>query len=51
MTATYDGVLNEIGELGLWQRYIFLLASVSAAGGALVTYTYSFTGFVPEDFR
>ena len=44
---SYDQVLGHIGEFGPWQLYIFVLSGLAAAGEALITYCYTFVGYVP----
>ena len=48
---SYDLILEEIGEFGRWQQLVFLLAGLCAGGGSFVHYTWTFVGFVPEDYR
>ena len=48
---SYDLILEEIGEFGRWQQLVFFLAGLCAGGGAFVHYTWTFVGFVPEDYR
>ena len=48
---SYDLILEEIGEFGKWQRFVFLLAGLCGGGGAFVHYTWTFVGFMPEDYR
>ena len=48
---SYDLILEEIGEFGKWQKLVFLLAGLCGGGGAFVHYTWTFVGFMPEDYR
>jgi hypothetical protein len=48
---SYDLILEEIGEFGPWQKFVFFLAGLGASGGAFVTYTYTFAGYIPDKLR
>ena len=48
---SYDLILEEIGEFGKWQKLVFFLAGLCAGGGAFLHYTWTFVGFMPEDYR
>ena len=48
---SYELILKEIGEFGKWQKLIFLLAGLCGGGGSLVAYTWTFVGFLSEDYR
>ena len=47
MPVDYDGVLQEIGELGPWQRRLFALLWVPSATSAMAVFMYDFTAYVP----
>ena len=47
MPVDYDGVLEEIGELGPWQRRLFALLWVPSATSAMAVFMYDFTAYVP----
>ena len=40
----YDDILEELGELGLWQVLHLFLLWIPAAGNAMWLITYSFSG-------
>ena len=48
---SYDLILEEIGEFGKWQKLVFFLAGLCGGGGAFLHYTWTFVGFMPEDYR
>ena len=43
-----DVIFNSIGQFGLWQRCVFGLAGLCAAGEAMVTLMFTFVGYLPE---
>ena len=44
----YESILSDIGQFGRWQKWVFFLASLCAASEPLVTYMWSFVGFLPK---
>ncbi len=44
----FDLVLEHMGQFGLWQRLVFVMAGLAAAGEAIVTLMFSFVGYVPD---
>ena len=48
MAVDYDGVLEEIGQLGPWQKRLFLLLWIPSAMSAMAVFMYDFTAFVPK---
>jgi len=48
MAVDYDSVLEDIGQLGPWQRKLFALLCIPSAMSAMAVFMYDFTAFVPE---
>jgi len=48
MAIDYDEILSYIGELGTWQKKLFLLLSIPAATSAMAVFMYDFIAFVPD---
>merc|ERR1711892_1448355 len=48
MAVDYDNVLEEIGQLGPWQRKLFALLWIPSAMSAMAVFMYDFTAFIPE---
>ena len=47
MPVDYDGILEEIGELGPWQAKLFALLWLPSAPSAMAVFMYDFTAYVP----
>jgi len=48
MTVDYDNVLEDIGQLGPWQRKLFALLCIPSAMSAMAVFMYDFTAYVPQ---
>jgi len=44
----YDKALSEIGELGKWQKRLFVLLWIPSATSAMAVYMYDFTAYQPQ---
>ena len=49
--SNYDDFVEEIGEFGLWQKFVCLLLWFPAAAGGIHVLMYSFTGLAPDRYR
>ena len=47
----YDDFVEQVGEFGLWQKFICLLLWFPAAAGGIHVLMYSFTGLSPDKYR
>ena len=47
----YDDFVEQIGEFGLWQKFICFLLWFPAAAGGIHVLMYSFTGLSPDKYR
>ena len=49
--CNYDDFVEEIGEFGLWQKFVCSLLWFPAAAGGIHVLMYSFTGLAPDTYR
>ena len=49
--CNYDDFVEEIGEFGLWQKFVCFLLWFPAAAGGIHVLMYSFTGLTPSRYR
>jgi len=48
MPVDYDTVLDDIGQLGPWQRKLFILLWIPSAMSAMAVFMYDFTAYIPN---
>ncbi len=47
-SACFDDVLDEVGEFGRWQIWLFALLWVPSAASAMQVFMYAFIAYTPE---